>query len=208
MISSICRSRSRGTTTAERDREIGLSPLHRLEVFVLLHQLSSQFTIYLPWTVLTFSSYHLWQIPDTLGQASLETSYSIIHTTVSVKGSLHMAWHTGLALLLYSHINLSSIRQVGGSSGRCSPTLDRSSSQPLALFLCRKRKSCGSHEKKVRFFWIVKTLAARIQVCSATCQKCSHTNSLEGSYYQKSNMQLKKSEQMWRKRWMLEMKLQ
>ena len=77
--------------------ETGLSPLLRLEVFVFLHQLSSQFTIYLPWTVLTFSSFHLWQIPDTLGQASLEASYSIIHTTVSIKESLHMSWHTGLA---------------------------------------------------------------------------------------------------------------
>ena len=75
----------------------GLSPLHRLEMFVFLHQLSSQFTIYLPWTVLTFSSFHLWQISDTLGQASLGASYSIIHTTVSIKGSLHMARHTGLA---------------------------------------------------------------------------------------------------------------
>lgn len=90
---------SRGGThhTVLWDREPGLGPLHRLEVFVFLHQLSSQFTIYLPWTVLTFSSFHLWQISDTLGQASLEASYSIIHTTVSIKGSLHVAWHTGLA---------------------------------------------------------------------------------------------------------------
>lgn len=92
---------------------VGLDPLHRLEVFVFLHQLSSQFTIYLPWTVLTFSSFHLWQIPDTLGRASLETSYTIVHTAVSRKGSLHMAPTHRIGLFLYSHINLSSIRQVG-----------------------------------------------------------------------------------------------
>lgn len=104
MISSCC---SRGTSTAMWVCEggwlllvgvgVGLNPFLRLEVFVFLHQLSSQFTIYLPWTVLTLSSFHLWQIPDTLGQASLETSYSIVHTTVNVRGILHTAWHTGLA---------------------------------------------------------------------------------------------------------------
>lgn len=64
---------------AEWDRETCLSPLHCLEVFVFLHQLSSQSTIYLPWTVLTFSSFHLWQISDTLGQ-SLTRSQIQYHT--------------------------------------------------------------------------------------------------------------------------------
>lgn len=45
-----------------------------------------------------------------------------------------------LGLFLYSPINLSSIRQVGGSSGRCRQTSDRSSSQPLALLICRETK--------------------------------------------------------------------
>lgn len=147
---------------------VGLGPLHRLEVFVFLHQLSSQFTIYLPWTVLTFSSFHLWQIPDTLGQASLETSYSIVHTTVSERGSLHMAPTHWIGLFLCSHINLSSIRQVGGSSGRRSQTSDRSSSQPLALLICRERNGCGS--LKWRWvFWL-------LWVYSWSCQKFDCVN--------------------------------
>lgn len=101
------------------EKETSFSPLHRLEVFVFLHQLSSQFTIYLPWTVLTFSGSHLWQIPDTLGQASLEASNNITHNCQYKGKPTHGLAHW-LGLPLYLHINLSSIRQVGGGSGRCS----------------------------------------------------------------------------------------